>query len=81
MRVAYGHMREIWHGRDDVEDLRVAAYLVAIGRVAASYRAKGAVAAAPEKAAPRVGGPLRLATDGPRLPRRPAPFTWRRPAA
>jgi len=41
MRAAYQSMREIWHSRDDVEDLRVAAYLVAIGRVAASYRAKG----------------------------------------
>lgn len=37
----YGHMREVWHAREDVPDLRVAAYLVAIGRVAASYRAKG----------------------------------------
>jgi len=41
MRAAYQSMREVWHSRDDVEDLRVAAYLVAIGRVAASYRAKG----------------------------------------
>ncbi len=41
MRAAYRAMREVWHGRDDVHDLRVAAYLVAIDRVAASYRAKG----------------------------------------
>ncbi|MCR8723673.1 Glu/Leu/Phe/Val family dehydrogenase [Frigidibacter sp. ROC022] len=41
MRAAYGHMREVWHSRGDVPDLRVAAYLVAISRVAASYRAKG----------------------------------------
>ena len=41
MRMAYQSMREVWHARDDVEDLRTAAYLVAIGRVAASYRAKG----------------------------------------
>ncbi len=41
MRAAYQSMREVWHGRDEVKDLRVAAYLVAIGRVAASYRAKG----------------------------------------
>ncbi|MGB5557378.1 MAG: Glu/Leu/Phe/Val dehydrogenase [Paracoccaceae bacterium] len=41
MRTAYQSMREVWHGRKDVHDLRVAAYLVAIGRVAASYRAKG----------------------------------------
>ena len=41
MRAAYQSMREVWHSRDDVNDLRVAAYLVAISRVAASYRAKG----------------------------------------
>ena len=41
MRTAYQSMREVWHGRQDVEDLRVAAYLVSIGRVAASYRSKG----------------------------------------
>ena len=41
MRVAYQHMREIWHGREDVTDLRTAAFIVAIDRVAASYRAKG----------------------------------------
>ena len=41
MRAAYQSMREVWHSRKDVGDLRVAAYLVAIDRVAASYRAKG----------------------------------------
>ena len=41
MRAAYQAMREVWHGRDDVNDLRVAAYLVAIERVATSYKAKG----------------------------------------
>ncbi|MGI1660733.1 Glu/Leu/Phe/Val family dehydrogenase [Palleronia sp. KMU-117] len=41
MRTAYQSMREVWHGRDDVQDLRVAAYIVAIGRVAKSYKAKG----------------------------------------
>lgn len=41
MRAAYQAMREVWHGRDDVHDLRTAAYLVSIGRVAASYQAKG----------------------------------------
>ena len=41
MRTAYQAMRAIWHGRDDVEDLRTAAYLVSIERVASSYRAKG----------------------------------------
>ena len=41
MRAAYQAMREVWHGRNDVHDLRVAAYLVSIDRVAKSYRAKG----------------------------------------
>ena len=41
MRAAYQSMRETWHGRDDVTDLRMAAYIVAIDRVAKSYRAKG----------------------------------------
>src|SRR6056297_833729 len=41
MRIAYQSMREIWQGREDVTDLRTAAYLVAIERVAASYRAMG----------------------------------------
>ena len=41
MRVAYQSMREVWHGRGDVSDLRTAAYLVAIDKVAASYRALG----------------------------------------
>jgi glutamate dehydrogenase (NAD(P)+) len=41
MRAAYQSMRAVWHGRDDVQDLRTAAYLVAIGRVSASYKAKG----------------------------------------
>ncbi len=41
MRIAYQSMREVWHDRADVEDLRTAAYIVAIDRVAKSYRAKG----------------------------------------
>jgi glutamate dehydrogenase (NAD(P)+) len=41
MRAAYQAMREVWHARDDVHDLRTAAYLVSIAKVAASYRAKG----------------------------------------
>ncbi len=41
MRAAYGSMREVWHARGDVKDLRTAAYLVAIGKVATSYRALG----------------------------------------
>ncbi len=41
MRGAYQAMREVWHGRNDVDDLRVAAYIVAIERVVAAYRSKG----------------------------------------
>ena len=41
MRGAYQSMREVWHGRGDVDDLRTAAYLVSIGRVAQTYRSKG----------------------------------------
>jgi glutamate dehydrogenase (NAD(P)+) len=41
MRIAYQSMRTVWHEREDVHDLRTAAYLVSIDKVAASYRAKG----------------------------------------
>ena len=41
MRSAYQAMRKVWHERDDVHDLRMAAYLVSIGRVAQTYRSKG----------------------------------------
>ncbi|WP_040604547.1 Glu/Leu/Phe/Val family dehydrogenase [Sagittula stellata] len=41
MRVAYQSMQEVWHTRDDVTDLRTAAYITAIDRVARSYAAKG----------------------------------------
>jgi glutamate dehydrogenase (NAD(P)+) len=41
MRGAYNAMRDVWHGRGDVEDLRVAAYIVAISRVAQTYQSKG----------------------------------------
>jgi glutamate dehydrogenase (NAD(P)+) len=41
MRGAYQDMRNVWHERSDVEDLRTAAYLVAIGKVANSYRSMG----------------------------------------
>jgi glutamate dehydrogenase (NAD(P)+) len=41
MRAAYQSMREVWLGREDVTDLRTAAYLVSIARVAESYRAMG----------------------------------------
>ncbi len=41
MRIAYQAMREMWHARPEVGDLRTAAYLVAVERIATSYRAKG----------------------------------------
>ena len=41
MRSAYQAMRQVWHGREDVDDLRTAAYIVSIGRVAQTYRSKG----------------------------------------
>lgn len=41
MRTAYQAMREVWHGREGVEDLRVAAYIVSISRVAKTYQSKG----------------------------------------
>jgi len=41
MRTAYQAMAQVWHDRDDVDDLRTAAYLVSISKVAESYRAKG----------------------------------------
>jgi glutamate dehydrogenase (NAD(P)+) len=41
MRGAYQAMREVWHDRQDVEDLRVAAYIVSISRVAQTYQSKG----------------------------------------
>ncbi len=41
MREAYQAIREVWHGREDVHDLRMAAYIVSIDRVARSYRSKG----------------------------------------
>lgn len=34
---AYQEIREIWHSREDVPDLRTAAYILAIGRVAHYY--------------------------------------------
>ena len=41
MRAAYQSMREVWWEHDKVSDLRTAAFLVSIGRVAKSYQAKG----------------------------------------
>jgi glutamate dehydrogenase (NAD(P)+) len=41
MRGAFQSMRTLWHERANVSDLRTAAYLVAIEKIAASYKAKG----------------------------------------
>jgi glutamate dehydrogenase (NAD(P)+) len=44
MRTAYGQMRELWHAKRGMHpdfDLRMAAYVLAIGRVAESYRSLG----------------------------------------
>jgi glutamate dehydrogenase (NAD(P)+) len=44
MRGAYGNMRKVWHARrptDPEVDLRMAGYIIAIGRVADSYSALG----------------------------------------
>jgi len=40
-RTAYQAITEEWHRRKDVTDLRTAAFIVSITRVADSYRAKG----------------------------------------
>lgn len=41
MRLGYQAISEIWNSRNDVDDLRTAAYLVAIERVATSYASRG----------------------------------------
>jgi len=41
MRIAYQQMSERWHSRDDVKALRTAAFMLAIDKIAAGYRAKG----------------------------------------
>ena len=41
MRGAYNDMAEVWRRRADVPDLRTAAYLVSIRKVAVSYKNKG----------------------------------------
>ncbi|MBM9593139.1 Glu/Leu/Phe/Val family dehydrogenase [Roseitranquillus sediminis] len=41
MRTGYQAMAHIWRTRDDIDDLRTAAYVVAVDRVAQSYRNKG----------------------------------------
>jgi glutamate dehydrogenase (NAD(P)+) len=41
MRGAYNDMAEVWRSRSDVPDMRTAAYLVSIDKVAGAYKAKG----------------------------------------
>ena len=41
MRGAYNDMAEVWRSRKDVPDMRTAAYLVSIDKVASAYKAKG----------------------------------------
>ena len=41
MRGAYNDMAEVWRSRSDVLDMRTAAYLVSIKKVAGAYKAKG----------------------------------------
>ena len=38
--IADQSIREIWHGRDDVDSLRTAAFILAISRIATSYMSK-----------------------------------------
>ena len=37
MRLAYQQIREVWRSREDVPDLRTAAYIVAIEKIARYY--------------------------------------------
>ncbi len=41
MRAAYQAIQAVWRGREDVADMRTAAYIVAVSRVAQSYASKG----------------------------------------
>jgi glutamate dehydrogenase (NAD(P)+) len=41
MRTAYQAMREVWYDTEGIEDLRMAAYIVSINRVAKTYKSKG----------------------------------------
>ena len=38
---AYQAMSEVWNSRDDIDSLRLAAYLISIERIAGTYHAKG----------------------------------------
>ncbi len=41
MRLSYQNIAEIWRSRPDVPDMRTAAYIIAVTRVAETYQAKG----------------------------------------
>ena len=41
MRIAYQGIREVWRGRQEVTDLRTAAYADAISKIALAYRELG----------------------------------------
>lgn len=41
MRIAYQNIAAVWRDRPDVPDMRTAAYIIAITRVAETYQAKG----------------------------------------
>ena len=41
MRIAYQQMSERWHSSDDVKDLRMAAFMLAVDKIVSGYRAKG----------------------------------------
>jgi glutamate dehydrogenase (NAD(P)+) len=41
IRIAYQQMSERWRSRDDVKELWTAAFMLAIYKIAAGYRAKG----------------------------------------
>jgi glutamate dehydrogenase (NAD(P)+) len=41
MRTAYQQISTLWHERPELGDMRTAAYVLSIGKVAASYRSKG----------------------------------------
>jgi glutamate dehydrogenase (NAD(P)+) len=41
MRIAYQNIAAVWRERPDVPDMRTAAYMIAISRVAETYQAKG----------------------------------------
>ncbi|MDQ3397684.1 MAG: hypothetical protein M3511_07925 [Deinococcota bacterium] len=41
MRLAYQAIREVWHNNDEVEDLRTAAFVIAIQKIATAFEEMG----------------------------------------